>query len=361
MKPADQIGAYVTALTLTGLPYATGKLMGKAPQPVLRQFDIWGRAGKSGLPRVVRTYWKAIAPLGINRPSLPGVPVLELILYGQMSHVDVARDAHHAVTTGAKRAMAIAGKPKAIDPVVDGMVRELGTAIKQFWRLYARTCGKAREQVVNGDLGSAVICVRRNEAQILELIDEIETKSRAIASALGRTSTSAVDEILGQLLSPDEYVQPNLEELVIHQVSPSQRAPASWATPVAQPGTQDKIVSEAAANGFPEPPHVEQTAIQTSFESHDEVDEAAAKFAAGHGDATDEISSQPLSTALEPEDDIQEPQAELPRAVPMGEVLEDGPTDTPKGTSAWLGVVFVLLSVAIACGVVWYFLFGLPV
>lgn len=351
MKPADQIGSYVTALTLTGLPYTTGKLMGKAPQPVLRQFDIWGRAGKSGLPRVVRTYWKAITPLGISRPSLPGIPVLELILYGQMSDVDVARDAHHAVTLGAKRAMQIAGKPPVIDPVVDGLVNELGTAIKQFWRLYARTCDQAREQVVAGDLGSAVICVRRNEVQILELIDEIEGKAHIIASSVGTTSTAGVDQILGQLLTPDEYVQPDLERLVIHQGAPAS-TPAADHQPVA--------VTEAELQGFPTVPKPERTAIQTSFETRDEVDEAAASFATGR------IETVPTPDPPETKDDQAEPaasrdatpQAALPQA--FTPVEADDLAEEPKGSSAWLGVIFVLLSVAIACGVVWYFLFGPP-
>lgn len=356
MKAADQIGSYVTALTLTGLPYTTGKLMGKAPQPVLRQFEIWGRAGKSGLPRVVRTYWKAIAPLGLTRPSLPGVPVLELILYGQMSDVDVARDAHHAVTLGAKRAMEIAGKPPVIEPVVDGLVVELGTAIKQFWRLYARTCDKAREQVVNGDLGSAVICVRRNEAQILELIDEIESKSRTIAATVGKSSTGGVDLVLGQLLSPAEYIQPDLEQLVVHQAS-------AVPTPPAPPPVQTQAEAEAELHGFPVVPKPERTAIQTSFETPDEIDEAAAKFATGRIEPVPEPPGTPPAPAPEPQ----------PQAEPVDDDVEAQkpkqafrPIDAyaaeqeAQERSAWLGVVFVLLSVAIACGVVWYFLFGPP-
>ncbi|WP_336248621.1 hypothetical protein [Stomatohabitans albus] len=355
MKPADQIGSYVTALTLTGLPYATGKLMGKAPQPVLRQFEIWGRAGKSGLPRVVRTYWKAIAPLGINRPSLPGVPILELILYGQMSDVDVARDAHQAVTLGAKRAMHVSGKPAPIDPVVDQMVLEMGTAIKQFWRLYAHTCGKAREQVVNGDLGSAVICVRRNEAQILELIDEIETKARAIVGLVGRTSTAAVDQVLPQLLTPDEYVQPDLEHLVISQV------PVDHATPAVGVSSLDAQAQppgfiESQVHGFPVAPRPEQTAIQTSFEQHDEVDEAAARFATGRMEPITTPEEAP-EVGLPPS--VAEP-AEPPAPYPA---LVDEPVeldDDGKESGAWLGVIFVLLSVALACAVVWYFMFGSP-
>lgn len=354
MKAADQIGSYVTALTLTGLPYTTGKLMGKAPQPVLRQFEIWGRAGKSGLPRVVRTYWKAIAPLGLTRPSMPGVPVLELILYGQMSDVDVARDAHHAVTLGAKRAMQIAGKPPVIEPVVDGLVHELGTAIKQFWRLYARTCDKAREQVVNGDLGSAVICVRRNEAQILELIDEIESKSRTIAATIGKTSTSGVDQVLGELLSPEEYVQPDLEQLVLHQ------APAAPAVPAPEPQpAQLQAVTEAELHGFPVVPKPERTAMQTSFETKDEIDEAAAKFATGRMEPiTEEVEPEVVDTPSEAEVD-EDDEANKPKQAfkPIDAYAAE---QDVQERSAWLGVVFVLLSVAIACGVVWYFLFGPP-
>lgn len=355
MKAADQIGSYITALTLTGLPYTTGKLMGKAPQPVLRQFEIWGRAGKSGLPRVVRTYWKAIAPLGLTRPSLPGVPVLELILYGQMSDVDVARDAHHAVTLGAKRAMQISGKPPVIEPVVDGLVQELGTAIKQFWRLYARTCDKAREQVINGDLGSAVICVRRNEAQILELIDEIESKSRTIAATIGKTSTGGVDQILGALLSPEEYVQPDLEQLVLYQAPVTPAAPAEPAPEPAQP----QAVTEAELHGFPDVPKPEPTGIQTSFETKDEIDEAAAKFATGRMEPI--IEEAGVSEVEDPIDQVSDGVEEVdqPKQAfkPIDAYVVEQET---QERSAWLGVVFVLLSVAIACGVVWYFLFGSP-
>lgn len=360
MDTAAQIGAHITALTLTGLPYATGKLMGNAPQPVMRQFEIWGRAGKRGLPRVVRAYWKAISPLGITRPSTPGVPVLELVLYGQTSDGEAARLAHAAVAHAGKVAMATAGTVNLDDPMMAGVLTELGTHIKQFWRLYARTCEQAREQVVNGELGAAVICVRRNEAQILELVDVIETKSSTLAQHVGRTTTAQVDAILGNVLADHSYVQPPLESLTIPvRAQDGHGAPA---TPGPASPTRPATPSQAGSDLPPAQvsPKVERTAIQTSFAQHDEVDEAAARFAARFEEAHREDDQPLVFERDERANDLVEHYAhDRPDRAPDKAKRRDDERPA-KGGQQWLGIIFVLLSLIVAGAVVYGFLYGLP-